>query len=56
MIEIYDKVAKKYLENKLTAPSARDLFFRICLLHLSNTDTIGCEKALEKATDEDPSF
>jgi alpha-soluble NSF attachment protein len=34
--KIYEKVADKYLENKLTAPSARDLFFKSLLLHLAN--------------------
>jgi hypothetical protein len=29
-------VADKYLENKLTAPSARELFFKASLLHLCN--------------------
>lgn len=55
-IKIYEKIADKYLENKLTAPSARDLFFKSALLHLANDDTIGCTNSLEKYADKDPSF
>jgi alpha-soluble NSF attachment protein len=55
-IKIYEKVADKYLENKLTAPSARDLFFRSCLLHLVIDDTVGASNALERYSDKDPSF
>jgi hypothetical protein len=29
-------VADKYLQNPLTAPSARDLFFRAALLYMAN--------------------
>ena len=32
--QIYEKVAKDFLQNKLTAPSAKDLLFRANLLHL----------------------
>ena len=35
-IGIYEKVAEKYLENKLLAPSARELFFKAALLNLAN--------------------
>jgi len=55
-IKIYEKVANKYLENKLTAPSARDLFFRSCLLLLVLDDTVGAENNLEKYCDLDPSL
>jgi len=50
-IKIYEKVAQKYLENKLTAPSARDLFFRASLLHLVLNDTVGADNALERYDD-----
>lgn len=35
-IQIYEKVADKYLENRLTAPSAKELFFKSTLLYLAN--------------------
>jgi alpha-soluble NSF attachment protein len=55
-IKIYEQVANKYLEHKLTAPSAKDLFFRATILHLANDDTVGAENALEKYSDLDPTF
>lgn len=69
-LQTYETVAEKYLENKLTAPSARDPFFRCCLLHLANDvhnfingifklklqDTVGAENAIVKYSDLDPSF
>eukprot|EP01017_Pseudomicrothorax_dubius_P037227 TRINITY_DN542_c0_g1_i4.p1 TRINITY_DN542_c0_g1~~TRINITY_DN542_c0_g1_i4.p1 ORF type:complete len:300 (+),score=99.84 TRINITY_DN542_c0_g1_i4:137-1036(+) len=55
-IKIYEKVAEKYLENKLTAPSARDLFFRAALLHLTMDDVPGATNALERYSDRDPTF
>jgi alpha-soluble NSF attachment protein len=45
-IKILDSVAEKYLNNKLTAPSAKDLFFKAVLLHLAHDDTIGASQAL----------
>ena len=32
--KIYEEVGNKYMENKLTAPSAKELYFRACLLYL----------------------
>lgn len=55
-IKIYEQVAEKYLENKLTAPSSKDLFFRSCLLFLANDDAIGATSAIEKYSDKDPGF
>lgn len=55
-IKIYEQVANKYLEHKLTAPSAKDLFFRASILHLANDDSVGASNALEKYTDVDPTF
>jgi alpha-soluble NSF attachment protein len=49
-------VADKYLQNKLTAPSAKDLYFKAVLLHLANDDTIGASQALERYTSNDPTF
>jgi len=55
-IKVYEKIADKYLENKLTAPSARELFFKAALLHLCNDDSVGCRNGLEKYADHDPSL
>jgi len=55
-IKIYETVASKYLENRLTAPSAKDLYFRATILHLANDDTVGATNALEKYSDLDPTF
>jgi len=41
-IKIYEDVADRYMENKLTEPSARNLFFKACLLYLANDDAVGC--------------
>lgn len=55
-IKIYEQVANKYLENRLTAASAKDLFFRASILHLAIDDTVGAANALEKYADLDPTF
>ena len=55
-IKILDSVAERYLQNKLTAPSAKDLYFKAVLLHLAHDDTIGAQQALETYTDNDPTF
>lgn len=55
-IKIYERVGKKYLEHKLTASSAKDLWFRICMLHLANDDTIGASSAINKYAEEDPAY
>lgn len=41
-IKIYEEVGNKYMENKLTAPSAKELYFRACLLYLCIQDSVGC--------------
>ena len=46
IIPMLDKVADKYLQNKLTASSAKDLYFKAVLLYLAGDDTIGAEQAL----------
>ena len=55
-IKILDSVAEKYLGNKLTAPSAKDLYFKAVLLHLAHDDTIGATQALETYVNNDPTF
>jgi len=49
-------VADKYLEYKLTEPSAKALYFKACLLYIAMDDTVGCNMALEKYGDKSPSF
>jgi len=56
IIPLLDKVADKYLQNKLTASSAKDLYFKAVLLYLAGDDTIGAEQALERYTSNDPTF
>lgn len=63
-IKIFESVGDKYMENKLTAPSAKELYFKSCLLYLCNNvsdliktkDSVGCGIALERYLDKDPSF
>jgi alpha-soluble NSF attachment protein len=54
--KIFEEVGDKYMENKLTAPSAKELYFKASLLYLCNDDSVGCANALEKFVDKDPSF
>jgi alpha-soluble NSF attachment protein len=35
-IKIFEEIGDKYMENKLTAPSAKELYFKSCLLYLCN--------------------
>jgi len=55
-IKIYKRVATKYLENKLTKGSAKDCWFRMCLLYLAMDDTPGAHNTIEFAAEEDPPF
>jgi len=55
-IKIFEEVGDKYMENKLTAPSAKELYFKASLLYLCNDDSVGCSNALERYADKDPSF
>ena len=55
-IKIYEEVAAKYMENKLTASSSKELFFKSLLLYLMNDDVVGCQNAFEKFTDLDPTL
>ena len=34
--KIFEEVGDKYMENKLTAPSAKELYFKASLLYLCN--------------------
>lgn len=56
LIKILEAVAEKYIQNKLTAPSAKEQYFRAVLLFLANDDVIGGNLALEKYTNADPTF
>ncbi len=55
-IKYFEEVADSYLESKLSAPSARELYFKSMLLYLALDDSIGCRKSLEKYCDADPSL
>jgi alpha-soluble NSF attachment protein len=46
----------KYSEDNLLRHSARELFYKACLLFLVIEDDIGLEKAIDIATDKDPFF
>ncbi len=38
LIKILETIAEKYIQNKLTAPSAKEQYFRAVLLFLANDD------------------
>lgn len=40
-MQILENVADKYMQNKLTAPSAKELYFKAVLLFLANGDEVG---------------
>lgn len=44
------------MQNKLTAPSAKELYFKAILLFLSNDDAIGAQQALDQYMSNDPTF
>jgi hypothetical protein len=44
------------MQNKLTAPSAKDLYFKAVLLFLANDDAIGADQALKRYLNNDPTF
>ena len=46
MIKVLETVAEKYMQNKLTAPSAKELYLKSVLLFLANDDAIGAKQAL----------
>lgn len=44
------------MKNKLTAPSAKELFFKSVLLYMANDDSIGANQAMERYLNLDPTF
>lgn len=56
MIKILETVADKYMQSKLTAPSAKELYFKAILLFLANDDAIGADQAMKKYLNNDPTF
>jgi alpha-soluble NSF attachment protein len=44
------------MQNKLTAPSAKELYFKAALLFLANDDAIGADMALKRYLNNDPTF
>ena len=44
------------MQNKLTAPSAKELYFKAILLYLANDDAIGANQAMQKYLNNDPTF
>jgi alpha-soluble NSF attachment protein len=55
-VKIYEEVADKYLENKLTEPSAKSLYFKSVLLLLVLEDSVGANISIEKYCNKSPSF
>lgn len=55
-MQILENIADKYLQNKLTAPSAKELEFKGVLLYLANDDIVGASQALKKYLNNDPTF
>ena len=56
LTKILENIADKYLQNKLTAPSAKELEFKGVLLYLANDDIVGASQALKKYLNNDPTF
>ncbi len=56
VMKILENIAEKYLGNKLTAPSAKELEFKGVLLYLANDDIVGASQALKKYMNNDPTF
>ncbi len=44
------------MQNKLTAPSAKELYFKAILLFLANDDGIGAAQAMQRYLNNDPTF
>lgn len=51
-----ETVADKYMQSKLTAPSAKELYFKSILLFLANDDVIGAAQAMQRYLNNDPTF
>jgi len=56
MIKILETVSEKYMQSKLTAPSAKELYFKSILLFLANDDAIGGAQAMQRYINNDPAF
>lgn len=44
------------MQSKLTAPSAKELYFKAILLFLGNDDSIGATQAMQRYLNNDPTF
>ena len=44
------------MQSRLTAPSAKELYFKAVLLFLANDDAIGAAQAMQRYLDKDPTF
>jgi hypothetical protein len=44
------------MQSKLTAPSAKELYFKAVLLYLANDDAIGANQAMQRYLNYDPTF
>lgn len=49
-------MATKYTQENLLRHSAKELFFKSCLLFLVIDDDVGMDKMIAKACDRDPFF
>lgn len=56
LTQILENIAERYLQNKLTAPSAKELYFKCVLLYLANDDVVGGSQALKKYLNNDPTL
>ena len=53
---LFGRIADKYMQSKLTAPSAKELYFKSILLFLANDDAIGANQAMQRYLNNDPTF
>jgi len=53
---VLEEVASKYMQSKLTAASAKELYFKAILLFLANDDAVGAKQAMERYLNSDPTF
>ena len=56
VIKILESVGDRYMQSRLTAPSAKELYFKAVLLFLANDDAIGAAQAMQRYLDKDPTF
>ena len=55
-MQILEDIAEKYMQSKLTAPSAKEQYFKAILLYLANDDAIGANQAMQRYLNSDPTF